>query len=426
MLTVFTLLLLSVGSEAATSKTFNARYPQRPPDLLSDFRKNNISSTWAPGHPKDWTSKDSIKYTFSDGGPQTYTTGAIPVAALSPDERLLVTVNASNHVSVIATTTLMTVAQFTFTSNYAVAPSALRVFVDSRGQYDVLISVDYQEIRRIRLSYNGTQIGTSTTYPGGLLCDYGSPSVSHHSRRVLAAVRNLPHYNIYDLDDATVNISLSNQIDDYFDASFSSDDQYVATRSFSYSGIPGSTKLFNTTTGTLIRDFGDTSSEVISISPDGNLLATSHNSDALQIWDLRNATSEPLTLSLPSKLIRSFTTLVWNTDGSYLSAGAYGNLFIWKTSPTFQLVQHLQLSEDQHDVSQLLWVEVSRRLAYRTFGGLEMYDFDTNLKYRWGFSSLSHWIDGPNHHALTYLARNSEWIGGLDSDANVRIWDYPT
>jgi WD40 repeat protein len=425
MFTVSILLLLLVGLHAVSPKALYPTTNQRPPDLLSDFQKNNISSSWAPGHPKDWTNKESLKYTFSDGGPQTYTTGGIPAAALTSDERLLVTVNASNHVSVIEIATGTTMAQFTVNTNYSGAPTALRVLVDPQGQYDVLISMDYQEIRRIRLSHNGIQLGAATAYPGGLLSDYSSPSVSHHSRQVLTAVRDLPHYNIYDLDDATVNISLSNQVAYFYDAAFSPDDQYVATRSYSSAGPLGLTRLFNTTTGSLIRDFGNTDSEIIAISPDGNLLAAPYDSEAIRIWDLRNATSGPLTLELPSKIIMPWSALTWSPDGSYLAVGAWGHLFVWKMAPDFQLVQHLQLSNYAYDVKGILWLEGSRRLAYRVFGGLEMYDFDSNLKYRWGFNPLSHWASGSYQQVWTWLVSSQRWIGGLDSDANIRFWEYP-
>lgn len=416
--------LLSVVS----SKALYPQAAQRPPDLLHDFQKDNISVSWAPGHPKEWTDKAALKYQFSDGGPVAYTTGAIPVAALSSDERFLVTVNVSHHVSVLDLARGIRVYDQTLTSSYKDSSVALRVLTSPSG-YDVLVSMSYIEVQRLRLSPEGAPVGNITDYPGGLLFDKGSPSVSPNERRFITAVPDAGQYNIYDLDDPNVRIVIDNQRDDFYDVSFTPDNQYVVARSWSYSGLPGSTKMFEVTSGALVRDFNNTYSETLSISPNGEILATSFDSEALQLWSLRNATIEPVTLKIPARVtVGGFQRLAWSPDSKYLAAGLYNNLVIWEIGSSSRIVQWLQLDANlgnaARDVSGLLWMG-SSRIAYRVFGGLEIYDFKTNLKYRWGFSPYTHWVDGAYAVSMTIWDKSKGWIGGSDADFQVRFWEVP-
>ncbi|KAJ4299452.1 hypothetical protein N0V90_004697 [Kalmusia sp. IMI 367209] len=425
MATLSRLVLLSTLLSAVISKALYPQSIQRPPGILHDFQKNNVSTSWAPGHPKEWSEKEALKFQFSDGGPHTYTSGAIPATALSSDEKFLVTVNISNHVSVIDFATGSVVSNPSFTTTYSRESSAVRVLSAPSGGYDVLISMGYQEVQRLRLSAQGKQTGNATIYTGGLLSEFGSSSVSHSGRRFLTVDPNIPQYNIYDLDDTNVHIILKNQNDVYHDGSFSTDDKYVITLSRSYYDTPPRTKLFDATTGALVRDFGSTSSEYVRLSPDGKLLATTYSWDAVQLWPLTNATSEPITLNLPAHAGRGFSDLQWSPDGEYLAAGIWGQLVVWKIFPSPQVVQSYQQDNDYHDVTALLWLEASKRIAYRTFGGLEIYDFDSNLKYRWGFGANSHWADSVYQKGYTFLSTSKKWIGGLDADAIVRFWEYP-
>ena len=412
---------------AVSSKALYPQAAQRPPDLLHDFQKDNISASWAPGHPKEWTDKDALKYQFSDGGPVGYTGGAIPVAALSSDEKFLVTMNTSRHVSVINFATGTKVFDQTLASTYKDNSVALRVLTSPSG-YDVLVSMNYVEVQRLRLSSEGAQVGNLTIYPGGLLYDKGSPSVSPNERRFITAVPNAGQYRIYDLDDPNVHIIIDNQRDDYYDASFTPDNQYVVARSWSYNGVLGSTKMFDVNSGALIRDFNNTYSETLSISPNGEMLATSFDSEALQIWSLYN-TTEPVTLNLPARVtVGGFQRLAWSPNGNYIAAGLYNNLVIWELGSRPRMVQWLQMDGSlgnlARDVSGLLWLG-SSRVAYRVFGGLEVYDFKTNSKYRWGFSPYTHWVDGAYAVSMTIWGKRKGWIGGSDADYQVRFWEVP-
>jgi len=426
MIPAFGLVLLSSLLHTAGSTTlYPQQTAQRPPTLLLDFQKNNVSSSWAPGHPIEWNNKTALKFTFNDGGPVGWVSGSIWGAELSPDEKYLVTSNVKNHVSVVDFTTGTTVFNTTLASTYTRGESALRVLANPAGGYDVLVSLGYQELHRLRLSPDGTQIGNATIYSGGLLWKQTSPSISHSGRRFLVANPNVPYYNLYDLDDANVQLNLSNQIKTTdFDCAFTPDDQHVVATSRTW-GNEGSTKLFSTTTGALVRDFGDTSSEVISISPDGKVLVTTYSWDTIQIWSLFNETADHINLDIPLPLNGGFTSLKWSPDGAYLVAGNYGNIFIWKMAPSPQLVQHWQMDVDYYDVLQILWLGTTKQLVYRAYGGLEIYDTESNLKYRWGFGPNSHWTIGPSQPTKTILAKGKGWIGGLDSDGIVRFWAYP-
>ncbi|KAL1592004.1 hypothetical protein SLS60_011596 [Paraconiothyrium brasiliense] len=423
-MTMSSFVLLLSGLLCAANA--EALYPEtvlRPPSLLHDFQKNNISTSWAPGHPKEWSDKEALRYEFSDGGPYRYTSGAIFATALSSDEKFLVTVNTSNHVSVVDFATGTQVFDCTLSSTYQAEYRAVRILTGSSG-YDVLVSMNYQEVQKLHLSPQGGYLGNVTVYPGGLLYEKGSPSISHNERLFITAVPTAGQYNIYNLDDPSVHLTLNNQPDDMYDASITPNDAYVVTRSYSYSGMPGSTKMWSATTGALLRDFNNTNSETLAISPDGTLLVTSLSREAVQLWSLTNATAPPTTLPFPEQT-NGVQRLAWSPDGTYLAVGTYKNLLVWKLSPAPTLIQWYQIEANGHDVSGLLWLEDSKRLAYRVFGGLEIYDFESNLKYRWGSSPNSHWVDGAYMVENTILAKGKGWIGGLDGDAKVRFWEVP-
>jgi hypothetical protein len=212
MMTVSKSWLLSGLLRAASSATL---YPQsaaqRLPTLLLDFQKNNVSSSWAPGHPKEWSDKTALKYEFSDGGPFTWTSGAIRAAELTSDEKLLVTINATNHLAVVEFATGTTVSGLTLASTYAYGPSALRVLGNSAGGHDILVSMDYNEVHRLRLTSNGTRIGNTTVYPGGLVWERGSLSISQSGRRFFTVNSTV----LYDLDDGLIGSTDGKEWDSY-------------------------------------------------------------------------------------------------------------------------------------------------------------------------------------------------------------------
>lgn len=425
MIAYFAICFLFGLLDTVGSTTLYPHTAQRPPDLLHDFQKGNISTSWAPGYPKEWSDNKSVAYHFSDGGPYQYTSGAIPVASLSSDEKLLVTLNASRHISVIDFATGTKISHRTLTTTHATDSVALRILTSPSG-YDILVSISYFEVQRLRLSPPGIPTGNVTIYPGGLLFDKGSPSTSHNERYFTTAIPNAGQYHIHDLDDPDANVTIQNHTDDYYDVSFTPDDRHVVARSWSYSGMPGSTKMFDVATGMLVHDFNDTESETLSVSPDGNLLATSLNAEAVQIWLLHNISAQPITLALPARIrAGGFQRFAWSPDSKLLAAGTYNNLVIWKLDPSPEIIQWLQLdSSYTRDVSGLQWLGTSR-IAYRVFGGLELYDFETNLKYRWGFDPYSHWVDGAYVVSSTIWAKGKAWIGGVDADFQVRFWEVP-
>ena len=407
------LLAVSV-LHTASSTPVGSRTTHAPPTVQQDWQKNNVSAPWAPGHPIEWNNTLALKYTYSDGGPWSEQSGAIIASELSVDEKYLVSINASNHVSVV---NFATGALVSDTTVYALGcpgycgDAALRVLADSAGGYNVLVAYrDKYQVQKLHLTPNGTFVGNVTDYAGGLLWQYGSPSVSHSGRRFLTTYPE----RLYNIDKEDVYVDMADTLDQYNDVAFSPDDKLVA--------VAGNARIFDATTGRLVRELGETKSTLVSFSPDGSLLATTQGRTGIQIWSLPNATTINPPLNLTVEGHPGWTTsLAWSPDGAYLAAAAYGNVYIWEMGSSPRLIQHYR--SDGEEVHRLVWLKGSKQLSYRTFGGLEVYDLETNLKYRWGFSRGAHWVYGQL--TSTFISKTKGWIGGLDADGIVRYWNAP-
>lgn len=132
-------------------------------------------------------------------------------------------------------------------------------------------------------------------------------------------------------------------------------------------------------------------------------------------------TAEPLTLGPYTDWVRD---VEWSANGKYIAAGGWGQINIHEM-PQGKVLQNWGMEDRKSwEVESLRWLENDKRLVYRTTAGVEMYDFDTNLKYRWGPGNLDHYTPRNSLGAL-FVLQNKRRTGSLESDRNVRLWDYP-
>ena len=71
-----------------------------------------------------------------------------------------------------------------------------------------------------------------------------------------------------------------------------------------------------------------------------------------------------------------------------------------------------------------MWIEGGRKFAYRYMGGLEIYDFETNKKYRWAAGEYDHYV-GSGRKVFVLDGGGQKLVGGVDGDQKVRFWKYP-
>lgn len=84
-------------------------------------------------------------------------------------------------------------------------------------------------------------------------------------------------------------------------------------------------------------------------------------------------------------------------------------------------------TEHWEEVLSLHWFDEDTKLRWSYLNGTEMYDFEKNLKYRWGPDE----DDVPPPPGWVLLAgdwfpfKTEGWFGIFDSDSSVRVWSLP-
>lgn len=88
------------------------------------------------------------------------------------------------------------------------------------------------------------------------------------------------------------------------------------------------------------------------------------------------------------------------------------------------VVQTWQTEEGRrgNEVRDLIWLDGGKKIAYHNGPSLELYDFEKNLKYRWGPDDLDHYA---SYYLGVFVIKSKGWIGSLDGDQKVRFWPYP-
>lgn len=417
------LLLVAADARSLATKTIKtsadrARAVAAPAiptsTLISDFMKNNVSSRWAEGHPKVWGSEE-VKFE----GPV--------IADVSPDEKF-VGLAAWNNLTIRDLSTKELVSSVKI--DYAGDADSVTILSGKNGGYNVFVSSynysTHDAITSLHLSPEGTVIGEQTHYLGGFSSFDGRRGpFSPDGQRFLVETGTPPKYEqiiIYDVDNPDSNITLVGHTNSIMSAAFSPDGKYVSTAAWD-----GYAKVWNASTGELIQTFGPTGGQnwLTNFSPDGKyvLMANAGREPAINIWPVANLSSEPIVFKGFGDWIRSAS---WTSDSKLLAIGSYGIVVV--VSVEDQKVLQRWESEDQHgyETWALTWIESESglKLAYRETAGLEVYDFEANLKYRWGPDDYAQYNGGGSGDS-TFLVKSRGWIGGGDADGSVRFYKAP-
>ncbi|KAJ3564023.1 hypothetical protein NPX13_g7988 [Xylaria arbuscula] len=402
-LATFALLGLLLGTDARSLATKTTRTVADKPravaapaiptsTLISDFQRNNVSSRWAEGHPKVWGS-EKVKFE----GPF--------VAEVSPDEKF-VGLAYGNNLTIRDLNTSELVSSVKI--DYEGSADRVTIFSGQNGGYDVFVHTynysTHDAITSLHLSPEGTPLDGQRFI-----------ALTGANLRNDVAI-------IYDVDKPESNITLTGHTDSIMSAAFSPDGKYVSTTAWdSYS------KIWNASTGELIHTFGPTGGQnwLTNFSPDGKyvLMANAGKNTAVNIWPVANFSSEPIVFNGFNDWVRQAS---WTSDNKLLAIGCYGLILV--VSVEDQKVLQRWESEDKHgyETWSLTWIESESglKLAYRETAGLEMYDFETNLKYRWGPDDYAQY-NGGGSGGDTVVIKSKSLIGGTDADGSVRLYDFP-
>ncbi|KAJ4292588.1 hypothetical protein N0V90_009251 [Kalmusia sp. IMI 367209] len=418
LLTVFlqTTISLSIPSRAQSKVNLAGLAAPGPTSTpVSDWQKNNKTAQWAEGYPKTWGSEE-VKYTQVKKA-QPHSRSLFGPGTVTPDDKFLIMINDTNtRITNLDTgTTVVDIAQ---------AGDDARVTVSPKGGYDLLIS-------KMRAQYSGYDIyHYSLSEEGNPKGDpvkvYGETTTFDtdvfKGRRFVADQRNEAF--VYDLDDPNFRLTLDGHTDSVTSATFSPDGKYVATAAWDGKG-----KLWSAQDGSFIADFESTTAQnwVTRFSPDSKYVAIAAPR-YVKIYTVANLVAPPTNSTTSPILIEGFgswvRTLQWSPDSKYIAGGSFGQVLVYSLAQN-KVVQYWALaSQENWEVVDVTWLEGGKRIAYRVQGALEMYDFDSNLKYKWGPGEGDTWLNGFNV-AGTFQLKKKGWIGGFDWDHSVRFWKYP-
>jgi WD40 repeat protein len=405
--------------------------------LISDFKKNNVSASWADGHPKQWGTEEA-KYEYPLP-PNAYQFGV----GLSTDEKLLGMVNGT-HAKVISIESNATV--WTGKVPFAGDLEAVAILTSVGGGYDLLVSgynssAKTDAVLRNKLSSNGTLASEQWTQYQGQWSNIDDQPFSKMSRQFLATTMyygqtDNPLYS-YDLDSPGSNVTFTGHTDWIMSAAFSPDGSYISTAAWDGTG-----KLWNAKTGELLHTWGpfvgyygpDNTTYTLqnwltNFSPDGKYVLLSIGAGGptrVNVYALA-ALNSPVGSSIdePVLSLRNWSAWVrsaaWSPDSSTLALGSSGLILVYSFKEN-KFVQRWEVEDHSDEVRGLTFFDEGKVLGYRIGAGLEAYGLDTNLKYRWGPGDLDRY--GGGGEGLLRL-RNKEWLGGIDADMKVRFWKAP-
>ncbi|CAG9982916.1 unnamed protein product [Clonostachys byssicola] len=411
----FALLGLLAGAHARVASRTTERRVDKVADppiptstLITDFQKDGVNSSWAEGHPKIWAAAAvDIKG---------------PAVDVSADEKFIVIASGKN-VTLRDTSTQEIVSSVQ--TDASGSANTVSIFPDVDEGYSVFVATSdtaSNKVTRFRFSSNGAVIGEQTQYEGLLSTFDGRHGpFSGDGRRFLASAdRSVRQMTIYDVDNPDSNIVLTGHTDRLTSAAFSPDGTLVSTASWDQS-----MKLWNASTGELVHSFGPSGGQnwKTNFSPDGKyvVLGTSAAKGTVNIWSLADVTAPPIVISDFGDWVR---TASWTSDSKFIAVGTYGIVQVYSMDEQ-KVIQRWQTEDPRFESWELFWIEEESglKLAYRITAGLEVYDFESNLKYRWGPHAYAQYNGGGSGDD-TALIKSRGWIGGCDADGDVRFYDF--
>lgn len=381
--------------------------------LASDFKKGNVSAHWAEGYPKYWGAEEKTYEMPVPLGQSLFD------ASLSPDGRFLVLSNSSDtRIIKLDTGTIVSTPGRSSTGDNRI----VELRSTPEGQYDLIISPrDYYNTKihittQIRLSADGIPINQPIERTG----DFSPVDATHFSkdgRRMLTQLEAVVH--AYDLDNVTSGLTLSGHTDRVVSEAFSADGKYIAT-----TAVDTWTKIWDAHSGILVQDIGpsDYQNALTLFSPDSKFLLVSSRepAPAVKLWSIENI---PVEIAPLGQIYKTIEKAAWSPNGEYLALCDISEKIQILRMSDLEVVQEWKQGDGyQPEIEELTWLEDGKKLAYRVMGGLEMYDFEKNLKYRWSAGDYDHYTSAGRK---IFVLESKKWIGGVDGDQKVRFWLYP-
>lgn len=373
--------------------------------LAADFKKNNVSAQWADGHPKQWGSED-IKYEYPLPPDAYWFAGTV-----SEDGKFVALSNGT-HVKTIRTDTNVVVSEV----GVPLSEIEQSVLLSRPNKtYDLIVARGDSSLI-IHISSEGKIFGESRSIPG-TLSPFGSKYTSQDGRLVLTILSAAQTVYAHDLDNPSWNLTLTGHRDSIMSAAYSPDSKYISTTSWDQT-----VRLYNATNGEFVRSFGPTGGQnwFTNFSPDGKYLLVATGNEKTMFWEVANPDAAPVVL--PGY---SWSRIAeWSPDSELVAGGSSGRIVVYslKEKKTIQVWQDEDPWNSQIRVLNWFGESNSKKLAYRAQGGLEIYDFETNLKYRWGPGDFDHWSGSGSS---TFILKDKGWIGGEEADLTMRFWKLP-
>lgn len=196
--------------------------------LLSDFQKDNVTASWAPGHPKVWGQAEK-KFSIPTPPPP-----AGVDAVFTDDGKFLLLTNVTDT-DIIRLDTGAVIS--TLKLNYPSYGTETSVSAAPGGEYDFLVAASNftrdDKVTQQRLSQDGVPVGPSVDRPGFFSNGLFDPTVvDGDGKRVLLAIDN-GDVHIYDLDDVNGSaVTLTGHTDSIECIVFSPDKKIIASTGF--------------------------------------------------------------------------------------------------------------------------------------------------------------------------------------------------
>jgi WD40 repeat protein len=390
--------------------------------LVSDFKKNNVSAMWADGYPKEWGTEDA-KFEFPIP-PSGYDFSG----SVSDDEKFVVVTNTT-FVKIVSVDSGATVSVTELVAGSGAADKNYLMSA-SGGGYNLFVSTHnytnngYNTVV-IPYSADGKPSGEQTVLDGRFSSFDPTPFSKDGSRLITQSGPRVDEAYVYDLTKPGSSLTLTHN-DFIMSGTFSPDGKYIATAAWD-----GYAKLWDAITGDLVVEIGPTGGQnwVTSFSPDGKyLVVTTGSKPYVRIWTLAelisapttNATAQPVIISAFHNWVRD---VAWASDSDTVALGSSGIIQIYSMKQQ-KILQTWESEDSLYETTDLTWfkTQTGRGLAYREAAGLEVYDFQTNLKYRWGPGDYDRYSGSGTG---IYLLRKKGWIGGVDGDMTMRFWKFP-
>jgi WD40 repeat protein len=472
------------------TKIVHKPVPPEGSELESDFQKDGVVASWAPGFPKAWGSE---KWKIGDNQGST-----VEGVSISHDEKLLAVaidrkvfifeteefriVETLSHTTTISHIQFSPVASGSQDVYHLLSndnetwgseprkPSLVLWTLDRNGMVTTAgdlkegyleRKVDLQEISRHASTaaisklasmqewtqYNSIaqriHIGIDLIlqdaalskridqqwHTKGSITDFGSKAFSSDGKKICYTST---YNNQTGPQHALVVVEISTRkelwrrqdhVDSIMWAEFSPDNSFIASSAWDQY-----LNVYNAETGELVRSIGPSGGQNwnAAFSPVSDLIAVSRGnpSPTIFLWDIQDPQQFP---SMFSGFKGWSRTMSWSPDGQMIAAGSQScDIRVWNPHTT-EASQHWRVKPGQgyQEVSDILWLKDGSRIVYKPGdGGLEIYDFKENKKWRWGPGPTDTFSRG--YWASTIIVMKEKgWIGSIDQDGVLRFWDMP-